>query len=205
MAVYQVVHLQRLLGQEVRNIFYYETAQETLSTAQLQELADDIRALYVTGRAASTMSNDWSLYGITVRRIDAEGYPGIDVGFTSGAYTGTSTTENIPTQIALLVHGVSYVPKPNRVRTYLSGYVETNITDGKFNTARVAAEVAFIETLDTLTIDGQAWSRVSVEWALSDDVPPVRLGYVTDWNVIDNYFGTDIPATQRRRRIGVGT
>ena len=205
MAVYQVTHLQRVLGQEVRNDFYYETAQETLSTAQLQELADDIRAIYVAEWPAASRANDWQLYGISIRRVDEEGYPGIDVGFTSGAFVGTSTAENLPTQVALLVHGVSYVQKPNRVRTYLGGLAETQTQDGLFNTTTLGLALSLIEALDSLIIDGQAWERVTVQWAMSEDDPPERLGYIDAWNVIDNYFAVAVPATQRRRRIGVGT
>lgn len=205
MAVFQVSLLQRWLAQEVRNILYYETAQESLSTAQLQELADDIRAVHVTHWPAASRSNDWQLYGIGVRRVDAEGYPGIDVGFTAGALAGTSTAENVPTQIALLVHGVSYVQKPNRVRSYWAGVTEGQIVDGIMNAAVQGFGLALAQNLDSLTIDGQAWERVSVQWAMSEDTPPQRLGYVSDWNVIDTYFVTSVPATQRRRRIGVGT
>jgi len=205
MAVYQVVHLQRLLGQEIRNIFYYETAQTDLSTAQLQELADDIRDVYVASGIVPHRTNDWQLYGITIRRIDAAGYPGIDVGFTSGALVGAAASENIPTQVALLVHGVSYVQKPNRVRTYLGGYNEGGTVDGIWHATTQAVSLDLVELLDTLTIDGQTWERVTVQWAMSNDDPPERLGYADSWNVIDTYFVSSVPATQRRRRIGVGT
>ena len=197
MAVHQVTHLQRFLGQEVRNVYHYETTHESLSAAQLQELADDIRAAWVSAVGAVNQSNDWSLYGISTRRVDVAGIPGIDVGFTSGALAGTATNESLPSQIAMLAHGVAYVAKPNRVRTYLSGLVENHLSDGIWASAAMTARLNLMNALDTLTIDGVSWERVSVEWNLAHTA-------VVEWNQMFTYFVSEVPATQRRRRIGRG-
>jgi len=197
MAVQQVVHLQRLLGQEVRNVFYYETTHETLSAAQLQEVADDIRDVWATLNTASGQVNDWQLYGVGIRRVDVAGIPSIDVGFTSGTLVGSSPSESLPTQTAMLCHGVAYVPKPNRVRTYLAGRAEGHLADGYWNAAALSNVLNWIQALDTLTIDGVSWERVSAQWNLAHTL-------VEDWNQITTYFVSDIPATQRRRRIGRG-
>lgn len=198
MAVQQVTHLQRFLGQEVRNVFYYETAHESLSAAQLQEVADDIRALYVAQIGAANISNDWALYGVSIRRVDVAGIPGIDVGFTSGTLSGTATNESLPSQIAMLAHGVSYVAKPNRVRSYLAGLVENHLVDGYWAAAAMTQRLNLINALDTLTIDGVSWERVAAQWNTAHTL-------VDDWNQIATYFISDVPATQRRRRIGRGS
>lgn len=197
MAIWQVTHLQRLLGQEVRNVFHYTAAPTSLSAAQLQELADDIKAIYVAGTEDANRTNDWSLYGVNVRRVDVAGVPGQDVGFTGGSLVGASAGENVPTQIAILVHGVSYVTKPNRVRSYLAGHSISAIADGLVDAAFRTSALGLIQALDTLTIDGQTFSRVSAQWDALHET-------VVAFNEIDNYFVSDVPATQRRRRIGRG-
>lgn len=204
MAIWQVVWKQRLLGQEARNVLHYEGANTSLGLIELTEIADQIRASWVTHVGVANQVNDWQLYGIGLRRVDSAGFPSIDVGFTEGPLLGTSSNEALPSQVAMLIHGSTYTQKPNRVRTYLCGLAEGHSVDGIFTPASVASRVALIEENDELSVGPGTWTRVAVRWAMSNDDPPVSLGYVTDWNEIDEYFGVSVPATQRRRRIGRG-
>lgn len=198
MAIWQVTLKQRWLGQEVRNVLHYEGAQESLTASEATELANDFRGDFTsTTGLVGALSNDWTLYGVAVRRVDEAGWPTVELGFTAGPLVGTNAAENLPTQVALLVHGTAYAQKPNRVRTYFGGMPETQSVDGLWSPAVQTLFLTFAAVLHSESIGGDLWERVAVEW--SGDRT-----HVVAWNTIENYFVTPVPATQRRRRIGVG-
>jgi hypothetical protein len=197
MEIYQATCLQSWLGQEIRNVLYYEYSGSAPSSAILQGMADDIRGAWSTGHN-TYLKNTWRLYGVDWRRVDAPGWPTVGFGFTSGDLVGAlSSGEDIPTQIALLVTGTAYAPPPNKVRTYLAGFTEAGLNNGLFATSVRNAAVTWASAIDTLADSGETMTRVAVKWDRVNDV-------VTDYNAVGNYFTSQVPATQRRRRIGRG-
>lgn len=198
MPIYQLVANQLFHGQETKNVFYYETVS-TLDTAQMQEIADGVRGNWLLYDTAIKLVNEWSLQDITLRRVDVPDLPGIDVDFTSGPFIGTGDlTPGVATQVCMLVSGSAPTTKPRRVRSYLAGLPQSLVQqDGAWTlTSRLESE-DFIETMDELTITGETLQRVSARFTL---IPP----RVTSWNRITSYIARQYPATQRRRRPGVG-
>lgn len=196
--LYQIAVKQVLLNQELRNVFYYEAAA-ALSDAQLIELADAIRAAYVSALMPAKLATAWSLYGIDARRVDVAELLGTDWGFTSGSLAGSNGGQAYATQIALIVLGKGTTVRPNSVRSYLGGWTEDFVGgDGKFTSATLVVALAFIEAMDSHALTGDTVVRQSAKWASPSAT------HVVSWNPLTTYEAKAIPATQRRRRIGVG-
>lgn len=197
MAIWQVAIKQLVAGQECRNVWHYRSVGDSLTAGDLTDLADTIRAGFA-GQGAGNIPNDWQIYGITVRRVDEAGWPGTEVGFTSGPFVGTATNDTLPTQVALLTHGTVMAQQPNRVRTYHTGLAENHCVDGVWTTAIRSQKLLVDTTLASINlVDAGEIVRVAVKW------DPTR-SYVVDSNDITTWFSSSIPATQRRRRIGRG-
>jgi hypothetical protein len=195
--IYQAVALQRWLGQEVRNILYYEFSGTSPTTTTLQDMSDDVRGAWSTS-IGSALTDEWALYGVIWRRVDEAGWPGVEYGFTSGVLTGTNTTgESQPTQVAMLVHGLAYTTKPNRVRSYLGGFTELALSDGLFTSTAITNGGLWASALDTLAFGGETMTRVAAQWNPDHSV-------VVATNPIGTYTVSQVPGTQRRRRIGRG-
>jgi hypothetical protein len=196
-AIFQVVIKQRWLGQEVRNVLYYDTDLSALTAAQRLQLADGIRAMYVTF-ATSRLVNDWSLYAFDIRRVDVPGEPTLEVFPTAGTFVGPVAVESLPTQVALLMHGFSQTSRPNRIRQYIGGLGEGSMGDGIWLPGAVSGANTLGSSLLAPTVTGSSrFDRVAAGWN------PSRTQVVA-FNKILLIGTTEIPATQRRRRIGRG-
>lgn len=199
MTVYQVTHKMRWQSQEMRNVYYYETITGDPSASEWQDIVDEIRADFVS-ELQSDMDSDWSFYGIDYREVDTAGLPTFSVTPTSGSLSGSSGGTAMPAQIALVVSAQANSTKPRRVRTYYTGYTENGFSDGLWGSAVVGRAESFFDFQSVLNAAGtNELQRVSVQWNTSHTV-------VTAFNNVAGSagVGADIPATQRRRRIGVG-
>lgn len=196
--LYQAVAKQTWLSQQVRNIFYYEVVA-ALSGAQAIELADGMRASWVDSLLAVNLDNSWSLNSIDLRRVDIAGLLGDEIPFTAGSLAGTSAVDPLITQAAFLVNGKGTTTRPNQVRSYLAGCVEGLIgSDAKFISALLVIGVDWADDMDSIALTGDTAVRQAAKWATPSAT------HVTDWNPLTSYLATSIPATQRKRRIGVG-
>ncbi len=198
MGIYQVVAKQTFLGQQIRNVFYYNTTG-ALDASQLQELADIVRVAWALMDTNVSLVNTWSLDGLYIRDVGSGGIPGADWAFTAGVLTGASGLDPLPTQVGLLVIGRSGTVVPNQVRTYLCGYNVTGIdVDGHFVTAAALHAFNWAVDMDVLAMTGDTAQRVAAHWTIGDDP------YVDDTNFLVTYVAKDNPVTQKRRRIGRG-
>jgi hypothetical protein len=199
MTIYQLTHKMRWLGQEVRNIFYYETTVGNPSTSEFQDMVDEIRADLVAELIAS-LSPDWAFYALAYRIVSSAGLLSFDIFPTAGEIVGTSGSDDLATQIAMLVSVKGTTTKPNRARTYLAGFVEAVVIDSLFNAASQLAAEVFIDLQSDLNAGGtNPLVRMAAQWNSSH----------TQVIVTNNISGdaskaSQVPATQRRRRIGVG-
>lgn len=198
MPIYRVNILQSLLAQQMMNVLYYDV-DDTLSSGQALEIADTVRSAYAAAFSASELSNGWSYDAIEVRRVDLVDQPTLLVQPTAGPLGGTQAADPLPTQIALLVRGSAFAPFPRTVRSYVPGVTEADLNAGLFTTGIRDAAVTFFETIDSMNLTGANAGRVA---ATVENLGAGSL--VTDFNRITDYVGIRIPATQRRRRIGVG-
>lgn len=198
MPVYRVSVLQNIHGQRIMNAYYYD-ASGAVEGASIVELADAIWDAYDNSGLDSLQCDDWSYAGIELRRVDVANLPAIEAAPTGGAKAGLNSNEVLPLQVALLVTGTALTAYPRRVRTYLGGLSEGGVANGLWNAGHLTAATAFVAAMDTLQITAVELERVAVELGGSAGAP-----VVTSFNRVLSYTPRPVPATQRRRRIGVG-
>lgn len=197
MAIYNVTLNQTWQAQQVRNVWHYETTPDDVPVAEFQGAADAIRSAFAT--QAVQFATTWSLDNVTFRRVDLANFPGFTVEFTAGPLVGTNGNQSVATQVALLISGVVFgTPPPNRTRTYHAGLAEPST--GANGLWVGAAQTA----MGQINIDADDFLTATVSW----DRVAVRYDPITDTVVESNddleYGASPVPATQRRRRIGVG-
>lgn len=199
MAIWQVTHKQRWLLQEVRNVFYYDTGVGDPSDSEWQDIADEIRADY-SSELSGHLVDDWQFYGIDYRKVSVAGLLSFSKTPTAGAFVGTSTAQSTATQVALLISVKGTTTKPNRARTYLGGNPQTGLIGSIWSSAYLNNAEDFIDLQSVLNAGGtNPLTRVAAQWNTSH----------TMVIVFNNIAGasavaSQVPATQRRRRIGVG-
>lgn len=198
MPVYRVSILQQQAGQVMMNVLYYDVGGP-ISVSGAVEVADDIRAKYLSSTLAGALSVGWSYVGIELRRVDIADQPSITVPPTAGTLAGTGSGDPLPTQIAALVSGTALTAFPRRVRTYIAGNTEGQLSNGLWAPAYETRCLNFVEAIDSIAITGDLLDRVAVTLGGAVGHP-----VVTDFNSVATYSFTRVPATQRRRRIGVG-
>lgn len=199
MGTYQVTWLMSNLEQEMRNTFYYVTSVGEPSSSEWQDIVDEIRGDLVafgTGKF-----NDRFIWrGISRRRVDVAGLLSFNEVPTAGNFVGTNATDPLPTQIALLISNKGTTTKPNRARTYIGGLLETHVVESLFDvTVRSDAET-LIDNQSNLNSGGtNPLSRVAAQWNSSH----TQVIATNDLSGAAS-VASIVPATQRRRRIGVG-
>lgn len=198
MAISCVTVKQQMRSQEVRNVLYYQHA-DNLTDTQRQDAADAIRAAWAAFDTSVGLVNDWNLYAVNFRRVDVADLPGIDVVPTAGVLTGsTSASPGLANPTALLISFAAPTTSPRRARTYLAGMSTAQLQDSGFWPAAVVTAAGTLATaLDSITVTGDTMLRVAVRFTGS---PPA----VTVSNRLQTFIVRSNPATQRRRRIGIG-
>lgn len=179
-------------------MYYYETITGNPSNSEWQDIVDEIRADFAAQLPG--LVDSWEFYGIDYRQVDVAGLPTFSVVPTAGVLVGASATDPCPTQIAALVSAKENVTKPNRVRSYYCGLSETAVVDGLLTAGSQAAFEAFFDLQSVLNAAGtNELQRLSVVWNSTHT-------QVVDSNNVAGAAGvaSQVPATQRRRRIGVG-
>lgn len=199
MSIFQVTWKQRWLAQEIRNTFYYQTTVGDPSTSEWGDIADEIRADLVIHHVPFA-TVDWNFYAIDYRKVDVAGLLSFEALPTLGTLVGTSTSDDLPTQVAILVSVKGVTVAPNRARTYLGGLGENVVTDSLVGTGFLASFETLIDLQSALNTAGtNPLTRVAARWNTAHTM-------VTAWNDISGQSSKTslVPATQRRRRIGVG-
>jgi hypothetical protein len=199
MGTYLVTHKGTLLGQQIRNTFYYITTVGEPSDAEWQVAADEIRADWVAQMAARITSS-MTLDGIDRRRVDIAGLLSFSETFTLGPIAGSNGSDPIATQVALLISNKGTTIKPNRARTYLAGFTEADVLVSQWLAAATNAGEAFVDLQSNLNGAGaNPLSRVAAQW----NATRTAVILTNDLSGAASVASV-IPATQRRRRIGVG-
>ena len=189
---------QRLQGNDVKNILCWLGSDAVVANGQA--FADEIRDIYLD-TIALQLASDWSLESITVYDAEAaDGTPGITFVPTLGPIVGVAGSTSLPNQVAGLVSFNCIGGPPWRGRTYLGGLAVNNVgEDGLWTPACMTQLVNFGVRLSQFQLS----SGLAVGHAVirkTDGVP------IEDTSaLVSSYIARDIPATQRRRRIGVGS
>lgn len=199
MGIYMVTHKARWLLQEIRNVFYYTTMDDEPTDAEWQDICDEIRG-DVVAEIQGTLCDEYTWYGINRRRVDLAGLLSFDEVPTAGDVTGDVANDSLPTQIAMLLSVKGTTTKPNRARTYMGGFSELAVVDSLVIAGIRSNCEDFIDMQSVLNAAGtNELQRVAAEWNSSHT-------QVVDSNIISGSASvcSIVPATQRRRRIGVG-
>lgn len=180
---------------EMRNVFYFHGTEAEWENRQA--IVDEMRSIYQN--FSGDIVNNCQLYSCTVYDLNEPEAPGAEVTFTSGVLTFTNSGEMLPQQVALLLSFKSQTSKPNRARKYIGGFGEGNLVDGVWYSTLITHANSFCADL------------LDIGSALSLDVNFATLGYQTGdppslvMQTLTDYKVSSIPATQRRRRPGVGS
>lgn len=189
-----IVVKQRWLSQECRTTLWFGGNDAVMANAQ--DICDAVYDAYDTNLAGK-MVPEWALYEFDVYDKTIPGVPGIQLQPTSGTLVGTSAGDSLPTQVAGLVTFKAQVAPPNTNRKYLPGLNDGVVTDSLFTTAAVTDMQAWAdEILDIATTTSLAITMEVV--SLNND------GTVVGGNPLTYAIAKQVPATQRRRRIGIG-
>ena len=189
-----VLHGKYDWGDETRNVFHF--GGDDAIVANGQTILDSL--LDILMLTDTRFVEEYAFTGATFYDEAAPGVPGTFITPTGGDVAGTSTSDPLPGQVALLLNFWAVTVRPNRKRTYLAGQSEGGIIDGLWSSAVKTywdAQLALLLDFDTESgIDARLGSYA--ELGASPGTP--TLNYVTQSRM------ETIPATQRRRRRGTG-
>lgn len=189
-----IVVKQSWLSQECRTTFWFGGNDAVMANAQ--DLCDALYDAYDTNLVGK-MVPEWSLYEFDVYDKTVPGVPGIQLQPTGGVLVGTSGGDSLPTQIAGLVTFKAQVAPPNTNRKYLPGLNDGIVVDSLFTQAAIDSMQDWAdEILDIATTTALAVTMEVVSLNLD--------GTVNGGNPLTYAIAKQVPATQRRRRIGSG-
>lgn len=199
MGIYLVTVKSTWLGQECRNTFYYESTPGEPSNSEWQDMCDEIRNT-LASELVSALVDVWKFYGIDRRRVDTAGLLTFSEVPTGGDLFGAIGSDSAPTQIALLVSVKGTSTKPNRARTYLPGWGDVSVVNSLFTVTPRGAAVDWVDAMSHLNVGGtNTLDRVAAQWN-SGHTSVVATNDISTATPV----ASAVPATQRRRRIGVG-
>lgn len=199
MTIFQVTHKMVWLNQQCRNIYYYESSPGDPTDIEWQDIANEIRLEY-NDELKTLLHSDWEFQGIDYRVVSTAGLPTFSVTPGLGTLSGTSGGQSLPTQIALLVSVKANTVKPRNGRSYLCGFTENGMVEGFWGSTYTDAGEVFVNNIRELNSTGtNTLTRVAVQWNSNHT-------QVVAYNTIPagGSVASSVPATQRRRRIGVG-
>lgn len=183
-------------GQQVRNIYYVAGGDALYANAQ--DIGDAIRAAY-NAELIAHMDNALTWYGFDAKELDVVTNPWIEHTFTSGDLVGANADLPLPTTVAALVTWLAFTARPNRKRSYIPGITNGRVQQsGLWTTALVDDLNAFGELL----IDLPTTTSLAIAFVIAR--VNRETGVLVGSNILEAVRASNIPATQRRRRIGVG-
>lgn len=195
MAIYRFTVRGQCLSQEWRNVWYGENSVDNVD--QLQDVVDQLRIVYVT-LGVGLLHSGWNTYGVDARDMDVAGSPSFGYSYTSGTLTGDQALAPVANQTAALVGYTALTVKPNRVRKYLAGFTTVSLgSDGKWSGAAQTGLAAFNTAVLAVT-------TAVPDTTFPHSVTIGPLGTATADNRCTVAYLRAVPATQRRRRLGVG-
>lgn len=196
MAFYRIVARQSWLGQTVANVFHVSDAFDNTTG----ELICDVFAQEYFDHVRGNASNVWGLDDFTYRDLDLVGSS--EIPYVPGLcpFVGSNVGPTTPTQIAALISWYAGPVRPNRGRSYIAGMAEGVWEgDGLIGATPKADLQNFAQGL----FDGLAALGAGVDLTLLGHAPGDPLTEVR--HEIVSFVVRDVPATMRKRRIGVGS
>lgn len=199
MSIYQVVVKGLLLGSEqLRNIHHYEFPGYVPGLAARQSFVDEFDGNLKT-RLQTHLSDQVDILSYGLRRVDIADQPEEERTPTAGTWSGTGSSDLLPTQVSALITWKAFTAYPRTTRTYVFPMGENaSNADGLIASTVVTALQGYGGDILTITIPGQDDAvKVAVKYTA---VPRIILSS----NTVETVSVAESWATQRRRRRGVG-
>lgn len=188
-------HFTTVAGSEVVNVFHLVMdsvgdVSEANALADIRDYIEDamsnLDALYSSSQSLDTVEA-W-VWNESLERWDS-------IGEVAGTWNGTQgTTEVCPSGVAPLTSAQT-VDAHARGKKYLLPFIETYLGSGSWTAAAVTALLAYAADWVATYIGTHA------EWA--PGIWQESTGTFKQFN--GTYSSTNVPAYQRRRKVGVGT
>lgn len=182
----------------LRNVHHYEFPGYVPTQDEYEECAQGLADAYAT-YLFDTFSNQVDFNSIDIRRVDVGDLPTANFIPSGWPDTGNATAVMLPPQVSAVVTWKSPFEFPRSTRTYLFPFTSSALTTLGFITSSVLTALDnFGLALEELAITGQVDAqKVAVKYAGDPRV-------VTASNIVFQTNATNIYATQRSRRYGVG-
>ena len=193
-----VVLNQRLLAQTIQNVLVFSNIPE--DETGRQTFADALRFAWTTWISGAHRSNNWQWTNVTF--IYNEDLPiySVDVDFTGGPVLGSNASNNLPLQTAMLAKTGIVGPPPNRGRVYFGGMCADQLDDlVNWDDGIMSATQDFLDDC----VNGIAYTG-GAGTAFLRIARRSSAGVITSSNPVETVTMDPVPATQRRRRQGVG-
>lgn len=190
---------QKMNDNDIVNVFTF-TEQDGFVMPVPERMAELIRDIYANNYAPIA-SDGWALTGIEYYdSTNVAGTPAQDVSPSGLPIVGTGGPGSVANQTAGLVNWKTVGGPPFRGRTYFGGIAAGKInTIGNWDTSVLNALAAVAFGLVVLTDPNGPRARLTIRSTKSNVVPAGTVAQVSTSQV------NPIPASQRRRRKGVGS
>jgi len=199
MSIYQLVVKANYGGvTQLRNIHHYEFPSYVPTETELEEavqaLADAYEELFQAAHTSIVTYN-----AIEARRVDIGDQPSSEIIPAGWPFAGTASGSPLPPQVAQLIVWKATTAFPRSTRTYMFPYAVTAVAaGGAVTTTWMTAAATFQLALEQLAVTAQPDAqKVAVQYGGDPRV-------VTASNLVSAAPLTNIWATQRSRRTGVG-
>jgi hypothetical protein len=175
-------------------VFYFGGADAVIG--EYQGIADGIRLCFSPD--VGMFVDDFKYTGVMFYLVETPGVPGVWKTFTAGELVGTQAAEYLPPQVSMLLSFTAPNVRPNRKRTYLAGLGEGAQADGVWLSTALDHGEAVGEALLAIATTSSMALTFGTVWVTD----PVEGTHV--YHELETITVSSVPATQRRRRLGVG-
>lgn len=190
---------QKLNANDIINTFHYGVDPAS-SGMTPDEMAQAVAQAYAD-HLATLWSTEWSLVGIDWVDPDAGGgQPSVPANVPILPITGDTLPQAQANQVACLINWIAPTQAPFRGKTYLGGMYDAAISvGGVWESGLVDAVNAFATDLLGITNGSGGFASLVIR---SGGTPTVPAGQIS---LVQDGVCNPVPATQRRRRLTVGS
>lgn len=199
--VVRMALIGELFGQEIVNVFHYR-----LDSAPTVAKLDALMAAWVATKKAlyaDCVTDDYFFKKLSARSVVPGGVQSELV--LTGA--GALVFDAMPTQLAGLISWrTGYAGRRARGRTYLPALAENYVSAGLIDQILLTKYATFANSAKQIDVDAVPQTLVifsDPDQQMSPTPPPG--GRSPAWYDVTTIITPNVPATQRKRRVGVGS
>jgi len=197
--IYRANVIMSLHGSIVMNTWHLQVPDAPVMPTQLQAFVTGMITPQRTDTAASVLFEY-----IDYRRVDISGTAGAIYTPTGWPLAGADSGADLPSFAAVLMKGIaSGQPRPNRIRKFLPGVLETDSSGSDLASTGITKADAIRDAWQAYIGTGPAAWPVAVSY--KDPVTGVMLDNVGGrWNQITDITNSTVIAVMRSRKKGHG-